>query len=84
MSGGGVLGVERFDGEHGEGRCDRPFPPGSRLQGTCAGTTVRLKVSGCARADAAFRVKFRFVDLSRDLRLKILAGTTQPPEGSSR
>jgi hypothetical protein len=84
IDGGGTLRVDRFDGEHGEGRSQRPFPPGSRLGGAFEGAPVRLKVSACRRDEDAFRVRFRLVDLSRGLREKILAGIAQPAQGPGR
>jgi hypothetical protein len=62
---------------------DRPFPPGSTLEGQHEGSSYRVKVRGSRRVEEAghattYRVEGRWVSLSRAQRQAVLDRVREP------
>jgi hypothetical protein len=65
-----------------------PSPPGSRLEGTIAGepsATLKVKVHGCKRQpEGDFEIEGRPIDMTREVRERIEAGTLTAVASSER
>jgi hypothetical protein len=49
-----------------------PSPPGSRIEGSLAGSSVRVKIHGARKQeDGTFVLEGRVLDLTRDLRARL-------------
>ncbi len=75
--------IVETNGEHAVVRSSAPSPPGSTLRGTARDGSgeYRVKVRGCRRDAVAdslpFRIEGRFVDLTKQQRARLLAGSRQ-------
>jgi hypothetical protein len=82
--GEGTGAVVALDGEVIRVRSSRAFAPGSRPSGrTPRGEEVRMKTHRCKREDTGdgltFTLEGRTLDMSRDLRAKLVATLTPRP-----
>jgi hypothetical protein len=76
------------DGDQVTLRSSIPSPPGSSLEGSFDGHTLRVKVRGCRKdpknpAERAFTIEGRFVSLTKAQRAAIL-GESEPGDPSPR
>ena len=73
LDGGGRASIDRTDGDRVSLVATRAFPPGSTLEGSLSdGSRLRVKVRGSKQSADGFAVEGRFVNLSRDLREKLV------------
>lgn len=81
LSRGGSAVVTATDGEHVTLLSSASSPPGSTLELTLEGKSLRVKVRGCRRlpqqdaAGRAFRIEGRWLSLSRAERDRLLSTT---------
>ncbi len=83
---GGHAELIALEGDRGTVRSPIASAPGSRLAMKVNGRTLRLKVHRCVREGERFTIVGRFIDLARDLRLRMLraletAEASTPPGG---
>lgn len=67
-----------LDGDRGTVRSPMASAPGSRLAMQVDGRTLRLKVHRCVREDEQFTIAGRFIDLTRDLRERLMSALAEP------
>jgi hypothetical protein len=75
LASGGPAAIVHHDGEHVIVASSAPSPPGSTLAANYDGTSIAIKVRGCARDENAaplvYRIEGRLVNFSRALREKL-------------
>jgi hypothetical protein len=77
LASGGSCVLLDHDGEHVVVLSSLSRPPGSTLEATFGGRSLRIKVRGCRRVEPdaearAYRIEGRFVSLTRELREALL------------
>jgi hypothetical protein len=71
---GGQARLTGLDGDRGTLDSDTAAAPGSRLSGVLpGGRSICLKVHRCVRVGERFVVEGRFIDLTREMRLRLAA-----------
>lgn len=70
-----------LEGDRGTVRSPMASAPGSRLAMQIDGRTLRLKVHRCVREGEAFTIAGRFIDLTRDLRERLMTALADPHSG---
>lgn len=68
----------RLDGEVAALDASRASAPGSRLECSLDGRTLRLKVHRCVRDGDRFTIEGRFIDLTRSDRERLAARLSSP------
>lgn len=73
LGAGDRASIAETDGDRVTLTSTRAYPPGSTLEGTLSGGgAIHVKVRGCRKDGSDYRVEGRFVNLSRELRQKLL------------
>ena len=75
---GGTAAVLEVNGEHVVVLASLSSPPGSPLEATLDGATLRIKVRSCQKVEPdesgrAFRIEGRFVSLTREQREALIS-----------
>jgi hypothetical protein len=69
---GGRAWLVAVDGGRGKISSEVASAPGSRLEGQLdGGRSLKLKVHRCVKNEARFDIEGRFIDLTRELRLRL-------------